>query len=225
LAQGITLYEERDLVQAERALQAALFSGLAAPAERASAHKYLAYIYCTQNEWARCEAAFDAAFKAYPSFTLQAYEITGTPWKDAYGRARERRGQQLCPPPRDASLSRPAPASPESSAGSFALNSRVIASVTALTTGASSALPRPAALSGRTEAPPPDHNLRLRVSPWANVLIDGKPSGVTPPVIFLKLAPGTHNVELRNPGFDSYRQVVHLANGQLVTLSHDFDAR
>src|SRR5256885_12458851 len=66
LAQGIALFEARDLAQAERALQAALFGGLADPMERASAHKYLAYTYCTHKEWARCEAAFDSAFSAHP---------------------------------------------------------------------------------------------------------------------------------------------------------------
>ncbi|WP_370656494.1 PEGA domain-containing protein [Klebsiella pneumoniae] len=43
--------------------------------------------------------------------------------------------------------------------------------------------------------------------------------------MLLKLAPGSHTVELRNPGFESYRQVIRITDGQSVTLSHDFDAR
>lgn len=217
LAQGIALFEARDLAQAERALQAALFGGLADPMERASAHKYLAYTYCTHKEWARCEAAFDSAFSAHPGFALQAYETTGTPWRDAYSRAQDR-WIQRCP---SAQRLRTAPAAP--TAGGFALNSRVITSITALTPGLAPA--RSAALAPRSETPRTDHNLRLRVSPWANVLINGKPSGVTPPVVLLKLAPGSHTVELRNPGFESYRQVIRITDGQSVTLSHDFDAR
>ena len=108
LAQGIALFEARDLAQAERALQAALFAGLADPMERASAHKYLAYTYCTHKEWARCEAAFDSAFSAHPGFALQAYETTGTPWRDAYGRAQDR-WIQRCP---SAQRLRTAPAAP-----------------------------------------------------------------------------------------------------------------
>jgi hypothetical protein len=212
LAQGIALFESRDLAQAERALQAALFAGLADPMERASAHKYLAYTYCTHKEWTRCEAAFDSAFSAHPGFALQAYETTDTPWRDAYSRAQERRTRRC-------------PAAPQlraaSAAGSFTLNSRVITSITALASGPV----RPAASAARYETPRTDHNLRLKVSPWANVLINGKPSGVTPPVVLLKLAPGSHTVELRNPGFESYRQVIRITDGQSVTLSHDFDAR
>jgi hypothetical protein len=216
LGQGIALYESRDMAQAERTLQAALDAGLADPAERASAHKYLAFAHCTQKQWSRCEADFASAFAAHAGFALQAYETTGTPWGQAYSRALERRAQ-ACPTAQRAAGTPPA-ATGAIPAG-FALNSRVIAAVTPLTS--EPAAPRPQA----APAPGSDHNLRLRVGPWAHVRIDGKPMGVTPPLVLLKLAAGTHTVELISPGFESFRQVVQLTDGQLLTLSHDFDAR
>lgn len=210
LGQGIAQYEVRDLAQAEHSLQAALSSGLPDAAERASAHKYLAFVYCTQRQWPQCEAAFEAAFAAHAGFALQTYETTGTPWGQAYSRALERWTQNC----RQAQSPKAA-----ITLGSFELNSRVITAITPLNSATS--VPRLQA----AQAPRADHNLRLRISPWAHVRINGKPTGVTPPLVWLKLPAGTHTVELLSPGFESFRQVIQLTEGQLLTLSHDFDAR
>ena len=92
LGQGISLYETRKLELAEKALQASLFAGLTDGRERSTAHKYLAFIYCTNREWTRCDTAFNAAFDARPSLTLEAYELQNTPWRDAYAKAYSQRG-------------------------------------------------------------------------------------------------------------------------------------
>lgn len=206
LGQGIAMYESGNFAQAEPALQAAVFSGLPEPTERASANKYIAFIYCIQKEWTRCEGAFEAAFSAYPAFALQAYELVGTPWREAYGRTNDRWAQY-----RKSGL-RPHPS----------IN-RTKVDLTPSLEGAR--LPSVATQSARTKALRADHNLRLKISPWAQVRVNGKSVGVTPPLNQLKLPMGTHTIELRNPGFEAFRQVIELTDEQLVTLSHDFDAR
>ncbi len=211
LGQGIALYEARDLAQAMRLLQAALDAGLPDAAERASAHKYLAFSHCTQGQWSRCESSFDAAFSALPGFSLQPYETAGTPWGQAYSRAQERR-MHGCKPLAQT-------AADLTAAQESAPNSRVVTAVAALPRDASQTR------APRTQATGAGYNLRLRVSPWAHVRINGKSMGVTPPLVLLKLPAGPHTVELVSPGFESVRQVMELADGQLATLSHDFDAR
>ena len=69
------------------------------------------------------------------------------------------------------------------------------------------------------------NNVRLRVSPWAYVRVDGKRWGVTPALTQLKLSPGSHTVELSNPGFEVFRKVVRLPQDAPVVISHDFEAR
>ena len=69
------------------------------------------------------------------------------------------------------------------------------------------------------------NNVRLRVSPWAYVQVDGKRWGVTPALTQLKLSPGSHTVELSNPGFEVFRKVVRLPQDAPVLISHDFEAR
>jgi hypothetical protein len=70
LGQGIALFDAKNFKMAERALQSALFAGLPDRQERASAHKYLAFVFCSNSEWARCEAEFDSAFSARAEHAL-----------------------------------------------------------------------------------------------------------------------------------------------------------
>ena len=61
LLTGIRAYDDAQYAQAERALTTALHSGLTSPKDRASAHKLLAFIYCTSSRVPDCESAFRAA--------------------------------------------------------------------------------------------------------------------------------------------------------------------
>jgi len=70
-----------------------------------------------------------------------------------------------------------------------------------------------------------ENNILLRVSPWAHVTLNGKRVGVTPPLTELKLPPGSHNIELSNPGFDTVRKTLKVKPDQPITITHDFDAR
>jgi serine/threonine-protein kinase len=64
--------------------------------------------------------------------------------------------------------------------------------------------------------------VRFSVAPWGRVYIDGRSAGVSPPLKQLKLAPGTHLVEIRNEASVPYRQSVTLASGASLNIRHQF---
>ena len=84
LFEGIRAYDDGQYPQAENALRRALASGLRSGRDQASAHKLLAFITCTSERLAECEAAFRAARAADPGFALSRSE-TGHPlWGPVY---------------------------------------------------------------------------------------------------------------------------------------------
>lgn len=228
LGQGISLYDARKLELAEKALQASLFAGLPDRRERSTAHKYLAFVYCTNQEWSRCDAAFDAAFEARSSFTLEAYELQNTPWRDAYARAHSKRGAQCSRSLTGlGSSTRPVPGN--GNPLTFSLNSTVITAITPLLVSSGNQTlsldpTSPVALGARGPLRT-ENNIQLRVSPWANVTLNGKRLGVTPPLTELKLPPGSHSIEFSNPGFETVRKTLKVEPDQTITITHDFDAR
>ena len=86
LLTGIRAYDDAQYAQAERALTTALHTGLTSPKDRASAHKLLAFIYCTSSRVPDCEAAFRAAREADPAFTLSRSEAGHPLWGPVYRR-------------------------------------------------------------------------------------------------------------------------------------------
>jgi len=84
LLTGMRAYDDAQYAQAERALNTALQSGLTSPKDRASAHKLLAFIYCTSSRISDCESAFRAARKADPSFALSRSEAGHPLWGPVY---------------------------------------------------------------------------------------------------------------------------------------------
>lgn len=86
LLAGLRAYDDAQYPQAEKHLQAALQAGLASPRDRAAAHKHLAFIYCTSNRGANCEAAFRAARAADPAFALSKSEAGHPVWGPVYQR-------------------------------------------------------------------------------------------------------------------------------------------
>jgi hypothetical protein len=226
LGQGIALFDAKNFKQAERALQSALFAGLADSQERASAHKYLAFVLCSNSEWSRCEAEFDSAFSVRPSFALEAYEIQNTPWRDAYLRAQNRWAARCgraalsaSPPPA------PMPAGAKRAVTGFALNSSVIVGITPLLLTPMPGRPGAVTPPSSDRDLSSDTNVKLRVSPWAVVQVDGKRLGVTPPITHLSLPSGSRTIELSNPGFETVKRVIQVVNGKTVTITHDFDSR
>ena len=71
---------------AERQLVTAVKSGLVSPKDRAAAHKYLAFIYCTSSRRTDCESAFRAARQADRSFALSRSEAGHPLWGPVYRR-------------------------------------------------------------------------------------------------------------------------------------------
>lgn len=65
-------------------------------------------------------------------------------------------------------------------------------------------------------------NVKLSIQPWGEVWINGSLKGVSPPMRFLQLEPGTYNVELRNPGLQSMRRQLVVTAGQAAAIEHRF---
>jgi Tfp pilus assembly protein PilF len=86
LLAGIRAYDDGKYAEAERQLGSAVKAGLASPKDRATAHKHLAFIYCTSNRQANCEAAFRAARQADPAFALSKSEAGHPLWGPVYKR-------------------------------------------------------------------------------------------------------------------------------------------
>jgi Tfp pilus assembly protein PilF len=84
LLDGMRAYDDGQYPQAEAALKKALAAGLASPRDRASAHKLLAFIFCTSERSADCEAAFRAARAADSTFALSRSEAGHPLWGPVY---------------------------------------------------------------------------------------------------------------------------------------------
>jgi eukaryotic-like serine/threonine-protein kinase len=64
--------------------------------------------------------------------------------------------------------------------------------------------------------------VRIAVSPWGNVEVDGTAVGTTPPLNELTLPEGRHQITVRNADFPPYSTSVNVVPGQAVTLRHRF---
>jgi hypothetical protein len=65
----------------------------------------------------------------------------------------------------------------------------------------------------------------LAVSPWGEVIVDGKSVGVSPPLSELELTPGTHQVEIRNGDFTPHLVTLQLDSNQTIRIKHKFKQR
>lgn len=86
---------------------------------------------------------------------------------------------------------------------------------------AASATAAPEAVSAVASAAPAG-TVRLAISPWGEVLVDGRRVGVTPPMNQLNLPPGRHTITIRNEGAPDFRQTLVVQSGKAVTLKHQF---
>ena len=71
-------------------------------------------------------------------------------------------------------------------------------------------------------APAPNGVLRIAVSPWGEVEVDGKPVGTSPPLTELSLPQGRHQVVIRNTDLPPHSAAVNVTADQPVTLKHKF---
>ena len=65
-------------------------------------------------------------------------------------------------------------------------------------------------------------SVRIAVSPWGNVEVNGSPVGTTPPLNELTLPEGRHQIVIRNADFPPYTATISVAPGQPVNLKHKF---
>ncbi|HYQ99852.1 MAG TPA: serine/threonine-protein kinase [Casimicrobiaceae bacterium] len=76
-------------------------------------------------------------------------------------------------------------------------------------------------------APPAKPAARARVgfavTPWGEVYIDGRKTGITPPLNEIRLPPGKHTIEIRNTTFPPHRQTVDLRADGSVRIKHKFE--
>ena len=86
LFEGIRAYDDGNYPLAEGALRKALDNGLKSGRDQATAHKLLAFITCTSERAAECEAAFRAARSADPAFALSRSEAGHPVWGPVYRR-------------------------------------------------------------------------------------------------------------------------------------------
>lgn len=81
---------------------------------------------------------------------------------------------------------------------------------------------QPSSAENRPQPPVAEGTLSFAVTPWGEVLVDGQPKGVTPPLQNLKLGVGKHSIEIRNGTAAPYRQEVVVEAGQTVKIKYKF---
>ncbi|WP_395693044.1 PEGA domain-containing protein, partial [Piscinibacter sp.] len=81
---------------------------------------------------------------------------------------------------------------------------------------------RPAREAQPAKASGGSGSVRIAVSPWGNVEVNGTPVGTTPPLNELTLPEGKHQIVIRNADFPPYSATISVAPGQAVNLKHKF---
>jgi len=76
--------------------------------------------------------------------------------------------------------------------------------------------------AARAAAPLAMGSVRIAVSPWGNVEVDGTNVGTTPPLNELTLTEGRHQITIRNADFPPFNASVNVVPGQPVALKHRF---
>jgi class 3 adenylate cyclase len=91
----------------------------------------------------------------------------------------------------------------------------------AATVNAKQTTPISASLPDVTPSEKPG-TVKLAVQPWGEIYVNGIRRGVTPPMKSLNLAPGTHQIEVRNSQFTPYKQTVEVKSGSQTTIRYVF---
>ena len=79
-----------------------------------------------------------------------------------------------------------------------------------------------AAATAKPAAPPATGTVRIAVSPWAQVEVDGAPAGTAPPLNEITLPEGRHQITLRNDAFPPFSTTVNVVPEQPVGIKHKF---
>lgn len=81
---------------------------------------------------------------------------------------------------------------------------------------------KPVTAQPEVAAPPASGLLQVAVSPWGEVEIDGRPAGITPPLVRLELPAGTHEVVIRNGDFPPFTARVEIHPDKPAVIRHRF---
>lgn len=65
-------------------------------------------------------------------------------------------------------------------------------------------------------------SVELAITPWGEVYLNGRMQGVSPPLAELQVAPGKHEVEIRNDTFPVYVQHIQIKAGERIKVKHKF---
>ena len=64
--------------------------------------------------------------------------------------------------------------------------------------------------------------VRIAISPWGHVEVDGQAVGTSPPLTELTLPEGRHQIVVRNADLPPLSVTITVTAGQPVTLKHKF---
>lgn len=64
--------------------------------------------------------------------------------------------------------------------------------------------------------------LTLAIAPWGEVYLDGQYQGVSPPLKKLNVAPGWHDIEVRNTTFPAFQQRFEAKSGSPLRIEHRY---
>ena len=79
-----------------------------------------------------------------------------------------------------------------------------------------------AAAAAPADVAPVTGVVRLAVSPWGRIDVDGAPAGVAPPLTQLSLPQGRHRITVSNEDFPPFSASIDVTADQPVTLRHRF---
>ena len=81
---------------------------------------------------------------------------------------------------------------------------------------------KPAAAAVPAAPAVPPATIVFSISPWGEVFVNGKSSGVSPPMKSLKLPPGKYKVEIRNTTFPVQVENIDVKSRDELTIRHRF---
>ncbi len=68
----------------------------------------------------------------------------------------------------------------------------------------------------------PPATVVFAIQPWGEVYVNGKASGVSPPVKSIKLPPGKYRIEVKNTTFAAFTENIEVKSRDEVTIRHKF---
>lgn len=119
----------------------------------------------------------------------------------------------------------PVPTAASATSGEASVESpaSVLPSVAEGATGEPMVVPVAVEKDEQPTAPSGNGRVRLAISPWGEVHVDGKMLGVSPPLNEVVLPAGKHRIEIRNGSFAPYRQNIDLASDASLRIKYKFE--